>query len=102
MRSRSGFRSRRRAMPGPRTPSVHFSRLVEASRKIIQRLGIALLMMGIHGVGVFVGIGLLSLGYRYFFIKKLGGVTGDILGGANELAELLCLLLVVILETIHF
>lgn len=64
--------------------------------------GIALLMMGIHGVGVFVGIGLLSLGYRYFFIKKLGGVTGDILGGANELAELLCLLLVVILETIHF
>ena len=64
-------------------------------------LAIALLVMGIHGIVVFVGIGLFSLGYRYFFIKKLGGVTGDILGGANELAELLCLLLVVILEPIH-
>jgi adenosylcobinamide-GDP ribazoletransferase len=62
---------------------------------------IALLVMGIHGIVIFVGIGLFSLGYRYFFIKKLGGVTGDILGGANESAELFCLLLIVILEQIH-
>jgi len=63
--------------------------------------GIALLVMGIRGVAVFVGIGLFSLIYRYFFIRKLGGVTGDILGAANELAELLCLLLITILEPIH-
>lgn len=63
--------------------------------------GIALFVMGIGGVVVFVVIGLLSLLYRYFFIRRLGGVTGDVLGGANELAELLCLLLVVILEPIH-
>ncbi|MGZ3525325.1 MAG: adenosylcobinamide-GDP ribazoletransferase [Thermodesulfobacteriota bacterium] len=63
--------------------------------------GVALLAMGIHGVVVFFGIGLFSLVYRRFFIKTLGGVTGDILGGANELAELLCLLLIVILEPIH-
>ena len=64
-------------------------------------LGIALVVMGIHGVAVFVGIGLFSLVYRYFFMMELGGVTGDILGGANELAELLCLLLIAILEPIH-
>ena len=63
--------------------------------------GIALLVMGMKGVAVFLAIGLFSLGYRAFFIKKLSGVTGDILGAANELAELLCLLLLVILETIH-
>jgi cobalamin synthase len=57
--------------------------------------------MGVKGIAIFLGIGLFSLGYRYFFIKKLGGVTGDVLGAANELAELLCLLLLVILELSH-
>jgi cobalamin synthase len=54
--------------------------------------------MGVKGVFVFLGTGLLSLGYRFFFLKKLGGVTGDILGAANELTELLCLLILIILE----
>jgi cobalamin synthase len=43
------------------------------------------------------GTGLFSIGYRFFFIKRLGGVTGDILGAANELTELLSLLLLIIL-----
>jgi adenosylcobinamide-GDP ribazoletransferase len=63
--------------------------------------GIAFLFMGVKGIAIFLGIGLFSLGYRYFFIKKLGGVTGDVLGATNELAELLCLLLLVILELSH-
>jgi adenosylcobinamide-GDP ribazoletransferase len=63
--------------------------------------GIAFLLMGVKGIAIFLGIGLFRLGYRYFFIKKLGGVTGDVLGAANELAELLCLLLLVILELSH-
>jgi len=64
-------------------------------------LGIALLLMGLTGVSVFLGTSLFGLGCRAFFIKKLGGVTGDILGAANELAELLCLLLLIILESIR-
>jgi cobalamin synthase len=52
----------------------------------------------VKGIVVFLGTGLFSLGYRFFFIKKLKGVTGDILGGANELAELICLILLVILK----
>ncbi|MDP2968387.1 MAG: adenosylcobinamide-GDP ribazoletransferase, partial [Deltaproteobacteria bacterium] len=62
----------------------------------LSAFGIALLTMGVKGILVFLGICLFSLVYRFFFIKKLGGVTGDILGAANELTELLCLILLVI------
>jgi len=68
---------------------------------IASSFGIGLLLMGFKGVLVFSGTCLFSLGYHLFFIKKLGGVTGDILGAANELTEILCLLLFVILEPIH-
>ena len=70
----------------------------EIAISLVSAFGIALLTMGIKGVGVFLGIGLFSLGYRFFFIKKLDGVTGDILGAANELAELLCLIICIILS----
>jgi adenosylcobinamide-GDP ribazoletransferase len=73
----------------------------EAALSLATALGIALLAMGVKGILVFLGIGLFSLGYRYLFIKKLGGVTGDVLGGANELSELLCLILLVIFEPIQ-
>jgi adenosylcobinamide-GDP ribazoletransferase len=59
---------------------------------------ISILLMGIKGAVIFLGVGLFSLGYRLFFKRRLGGVTGDILGAANELAELICLLLLVIFE----
>jgi adenosylcobinamide-GDP ribazoletransferase len=61
-------------------------------------LGIGLLLWGLEGGLVFLGIGLFSLVFRLFFLKKLNGVTGDILGAANELSELLCLLLLIILR----
>jgi len=73
----------------------------ETVLSLAMAFGIALLAMGVKGILVFLGIGLFSLGYRFFFIKKLGGVTGDVLGGANELSELLCLILLVILEPIQ-
>ncbi len=61
-------------------------------------LGIGLLLRGLDGGMVFLGIGLFSLAFRLFFLKKLGGVTGDILGAANELSELLCLIFLIILK----
>jgi adenosylcobinamide-GDP ribazoletransferase len=64
-------------------------------------LGIAFLFIGVKGIAIFLGIGLFSLGYRLFFLRKLGGVTGDILGAANEMAELLCLLLLAIPKLSH-
>ncbi|MDP3016156.1 MAG: adenosylcobinamide-GDP ribazoletransferase [Deltaproteobacteria bacterium] len=67
----------------------------------ILSFGIVLWLTGMKGIVIFLGIGLFSFGYRFFFIKKLGGVTGDILGAANEVAELLCLLVLIILESIY-
>jgi len=58
--------------------------------------GIALLLFGAKGILLFLAVSLFSLAYRLFFIRRLGGITGDILGAANELAELLCLILLVI------
>jgi len=68
----------------------------ETAWSLLSAFGMALLVMGVKGILVFFGISLFSLAYRFFFIKKLRGVTGDVLGGANELAELLCLILLVI------
>jgi len=64
----------------------------------VSTFGIGVLLMGFKGVLVFLGTGLFSLGYRLFFLKKLQGVTGDILGAANELTEVLCLILLVVLQ----
>jgi adenosylcobinamide-GDP ribazoletransferase len=73
----------------------------EMALSLAMALGIAFLAVGVKGILVFLGIGLFSLGYRFFFIKKLGGVTGDVLGGADELSELLSLILLVILEPLQ-
>ncbi len=58
---------------------------------------IAFILQRWKGLLLFVAICLFSLGYRFFFIKKLGGITGDVLGAVNELSELACLLLLIIL-----
>ena len=79
----------------PFTENLGTGELVVASGSA---LGLALLLAGLKGAVLFLGMGVFSLGYRFFFLKKLGGVTGDTLGAANELNELLCLLLMVILE----
>lgn len=68
----------------------------EMAFSLASAIGISLLIMNVKGILVFLGVCLFSLAYRLFFIKKMGGVTGDILGAANELAELLCLILLII------
>ncbi len=82
-------------------PFTENLRYRETALSLATAFGIALLAMGVKGILVFSGIVLFSLGYRFFFIKKLEGVTGDVLGGANELSELLSLILLVILEPIR-
>jgi adenosylcobinamide-GDP ribazoletransferase len=79
----------------PFTEKLGTRELVVASASAF---GLALLLAGLKGAVLFVGMGVFSLGYRFFFLKKLGGVTGDVLGAANELNELLCLLLLIIFE----
>jgi len=59
--------------------------------------GIGLLLWRLKGALVFLGIALISLAFRFFFLRKLNGITGDTLGAANELSELLCLILLITL-----
>jgi len=82
-------------------PFAENLRLREATLSSVLSFGIVLWLMGMEGIMIFLGIALFSLGYRFFFKKKLGGVTGDILGAANEVAELLCLILLIVLEQVN-
>lgn len=70
----------------------------EIAISLASAFAISLFLMGVKGIAIYLGVSLFSLGYRFFFKRRLGGVTGDILGAANELSELICLLLLVILE----
>ncbi len=57
-------------------------------------LGFTVLLFRFWGALFWLIIGLFTLGIQAFFHKKIGGVTGDVLGGANEVNELLALLLI--------
>jgi adenosylcobinamide-GDP ribazoletransferase len=71
-------------------------RLHELIISLASAFAIAFILQGMKGIIVFLGVCFFDLGYRLFFIRKLGGVTGDILGAANELSELFCVLLLLI------
>ncbi len=53
---------------------------------------ISLLVMGWTGLGVVALSLLYGIGVRAFFTRKLGGITGDILGMASETGEILNLI----------
>jgi adenosylcobinamide-GDP ribazoletransferase len=89
-----------RSDDGLAKPFVDYLTTREIIISSVLAFGIGLLLMGVNGFLVFLGTGLFSLGYRLFFLKKLKGVTGDILGAANEMTELVCLIQLVILEQI--
>ncbi len=61
-------------------------------------LAITIFILGIKGIWLFLMLSLFSIGYRFYFIKRLGGVTGDILGASNEIAELLSIIILLIIK----
>ncbi len=61
-------------------------------------LAITIFIRGLSGIWLFLMISLFSIGYRFYFIKRLGGVTGDILGASNEVAELLSIVILLIMK----
>lgn len=54
----------------------------------------AAFLLRFWGVVLWLAVGVSALGIQLFFEKKIGGVTGDILGAANEIHEILVLLMV--------
>ena len=57
-------------------------------------LVVAVVILRFWGLILWLAVGISSLGIQLFFQKKIGGVTGDILGAANEIHENLVLLMV--------
>ena len=56
---------------------------------------VAAFFLRFWGAVLWLAVGVSALGIQFFFEKKIGGVTGDILGAANEIHEILVLLMVV-------
>lgn len=61
-------------------------------------LAAAILIVGIRGLWLFVAAYLATWGIKAWFHRRLGGVSGDIIGFASELNEVLCLLVILALS----
>ncbi len=59
----------------------------------ILTLTVLAVFLGFKGIGIGILLSLFTHVFRAFFYHKIGGVTGDIIGGANELNEVLFLIL---------
>lgn len=55
-------------------------------------LAAAWLLVGVRGIWCCIVLALFTWGLKAWFHRKLGGVSGDIIGCASELSEILCLL----------
>lgn len=58
----------------------------------------ALILFGLSGLWLLLGLGVLAVVALRFLERRLGGVTGDALGAATEVAEIASLLLVLALH----
>jgi adenosylcobinamide-GDP ribazoletransferase len=58
----------------------------------------AVILLGVDGLWAFITVYLAAWGIKAWFHRKLGGITGDIIGFASELAEVLCLLVILALS----
>lgn len=57
-------------------------------------LALSLFLFRFWGGMVWLGVGVFTLIVQSFFTRKIGGITGDVLGAANETNEVLTLLLI--------
>jgi adenosylcobinamide-GDP ribazoletransferase len=62
----------------------------------ITALAASFLLLGFKGVCCLLAVGVVTLGLKAWFQRRLGGVTGDVIGCVSELGEIVCLLLLVL------
>jgi adenosylcobinamide-GDP ribazoletransferase len=60
----------------------------------ITSLAVSLIVFRFGGAILWLGVGLFTLLFQSFFERKIGGITGDILGAANETNEVFALILI--------
>jgi len=58
--------------------------------------GCAWFLIGVRGLIVIATLWLFTWGLRLYFHRRLGGISGDIIGFTSELNEILCLLLLLV------
>jgi adenosylcobinamide-GDP ribazoletransferase len=58
-------------------------------------LAVAYLLLGVKGIGCWAVLSLFAAGIKAWSHRRLGGVTGDVIGCASELIEIICLLILV-------
>jgi adenosylcobinamide-GDP ribazoletransferase len=59
----------------------------------------SVVFFGIPGLWLFISSYLLTMILKVWFRKKIGGVTGDIIGFSSELNEILCLLMILVIRS---
>ena len=60
----------------------------------VTSLAVSFFVWRFWGALLWLGVGISTLLFQSFFEKKIGGITGDILGAANETNEVLALILI--------
>ncbi len=65
---------------------------------MIVALALSWLMLGVRGLGPFLAALVITGLLRWLFHRRLGGVTGDVIGCISELNEILCLLVLVVMS----
>jgi adenosylcobinamide-GDP ribazoletransferase len=58
----------------------------------------AYLLLGWRGIGCTALLAAFTLVARWWFHRRLGGITGDVIGCVSELNEILCLLILIALS----
>lgn len=77
--------------------ALAFTQFAGKKEYIISTLITAVIVIGLFqlkGLGAFLVIAALTLLFGLFFKKRLGGVTGDIMGAASEINEVVALLMI--------
>jgi len=90
----ASFSSYARPSGGLGEPFVQGIRQEHFFSAILLTAGLVLVFGGMRGILIGVLIGLATLGYQTYFRRRLGGITGDVLGASNEINEALVLILV--------
>ncbi len=66
----------------------------EMALAAVTSLVLSVLVLRYWGILIWLIIGIFTLGIQALFQRKIGGVTGDVLGAANEVNEILALVMV--------
>ena len=64
---------------------------------VVTTIAFAPILLGTRGLWLFIAAYLFTWLLKAWFHKKIGGITGDIIGFASELNEILCLLVIIAL-----